>query len=229
PTARRASSLPPRTQPRMRLVLLTGEGAEHRYLADALAAAFPDELRAIVVARPPRTSPLAGIRRYLRRYSIKQLASRVRARLYARRTGAAARRMAVYSRLLYPGGDPGRVQREDLIRVVPGHNSPECLALLSEIGPDVVAVYGTAVIREPVMRLARRGVINMHTGISPRYRGADTIFWALHNEEPEWVGATIHLLDAGIDSGPIIRTVRPEITPEDDEDSLFCKTVVVGS
>jgi methionyl-tRNA formyltransferase len=69
----------------------------------------------------------------------------------------------------------------------------------------------------------------MHTGISPRYRGSDTVFWALHNEEPEWVGVTIHALDAGLDSGPIYATGRPELAPDDDEDSLFCKCVRVGT
>ena len=95
--------------------------------------------------------------------------------------------------------------------------------------PDIIAVYGTAVIRAPVMTTARRAVLNMHTGISPRYRGADTVFWPLYNAEPQWIGTTVHQLDAGIDSGPVLATVRPAIDAADNEDTLFAKCVVVGA
>ncbi|HMC19428.1 MAG TPA: hypothetical protein VKH16_09365, partial [Gemmatimonadales bacterium] len=36
-------------------------------------------------------------------------------------------------------------------------------------------------------------------------------------------------LDEGVDSGPILRTGRPVIAGDDDEDSLFCKCVIVGA
>ena len=41
-------------------------------------------------------------------------------------------------------------------------------------------------------------------GVSPYYRGTDCNFWALHDKKPQYVGATIHYLTAGLDSGPII-------------------------
>jgi methionyl-tRNA formyltransferase len=119
--------------------------------------------------------------------------------------------------------------RPDLVRVVPGHNSRESLSLLRSIEPDVIAVYGTAMIRPPVIALARKAIINMHTGLSPFYRGSDTIFWALHDERLDLVGVTIHLLDPGIDSGAIISATRLSIDPTDNEDSLFAKAVVVGA
>jgi methionyl-tRNA formyltransferase len=55
------------------------------------------------------------------------------------------------------------------------------------------------------------------------------VFWPLYNREPEWIGATIHQLDPGIDSGPILATVRPSIEPHDNEDTLFAKCVMVGA
>ena len=41
-------------------------------------------------------------------------------------------------------------------------------------------------------------------GVSPYYRGADCNFWALYDNNPHYVGATIHLLSKGLDSGPIL-------------------------
>jgi methionyl-tRNA formyltransferase len=41
-------------------------------------------------------------------------------------------------------------------------------------------------------------------GVSPYYRGSSTNFWALYDGRPDYVGATIHLLTAGLDSGPML-------------------------
>ena len=41
-------------------------------------------------------------------------------------------------------------------------------------------------------------------GVSPYYRGADCNFWALYDDNPHLVGATIHLLSKGLDSGPVL-------------------------
>ena len=55
-----------------------------------------------------------------------------------------------------------------------------------------------------------------------------TNFYPLLNEEPEYVGATIHLIDPGIDSGPIIRHRRPEITADDQPHTIGCKAILAG-
>jgi folate-dependent phosphoribosylglycinamide formyltransferase PurN len=211
----------------LRLIILTAEGLEHRFVANALARGFPAELQAIVVAQPARRSFVQQLRRWSRRYTARQLASRLLARVYGSLSGRARRRRITYERYLSRGGLAW--EREDLIRRVPSANGEECRALLRELAPDVIAVYGTAVIKPPVIRLARKAILNMHTGLSPQYRGSDTIFWALHNEEPQSVGVTIHALDEGVDSGPIVRTGRPAIARDDDEDSLFCKCVILGA
>jgi folate-dependent phosphoribosylglycinamide formyltransferase PurN len=213
----------------MGLVVLSNEGIEHRYVVGAIADAFPDQLDAIIVCDKADRSFRQRLAAYRRRYSYRQLASRVLARAYRAFTRADSRRADAYRRVLFPGGDPGRLPRQDIVRRVPSHNGAEILALLDELRPDVIAVYGTAIIRPPVIRTARRAILNMHTGISPRYRGTDTVFWPLHNQEPEWVGVTIHQLDEGIDSGPIISIGRPEIEAGDDDASLFAKCVAVGA
>jgi folate-dependent phosphoribosylglycinamide formyltransferase PurN len=216
----------------MKLVLLTGTNPEsevqQRYVAKILAEAFPDDLKAIVVVDPPPVPLWKRVRTYWNRYSAREFLSRVRAKLRDRLIRRGERRQAAYRRILFPEGESGLMPRRDLIRRVPSHNGKRCLELLAAVKPDVIAVYGTVVIKEKVVVAARKGILNMHTGISPRYRGSDTIFWALHNEEPEWVGVTIHRLDAGIDSGAILATAKPEITTDDDEDTLFAKCVKLG-
>jgi methionyl-tRNA formyltransferase len=70
--------------------------------------------------------------------------------------------------------------------------------------------------------------INLHLGLSPYYRGTATNFYPLLNEEPQYVGATIHLLDAGIDSGPILKHARPTITTADRPHTIGCKAILAG-
>ena len=71
---------------------------------------------------------------------------------------------------------------------------------LQAADPDAIAVFGTSLIRGPLLAMGRLGLFNLHGGLSPRYRGADCTFWALYNGEPENVGCTLHRIDAGIDT-----------------------------
>jgi len=213
----------------MKLVVLTGEGPEHRYVAARLAAAFGSDLRAVIVARGKPRPLTQRVRSYVRRYTTAQLLSRIAARLYTRMTGVGAHRQAVIARELGARTAALPPVPADVLHVVSGHNNPDCLDLLRSIGPDVIAVYGTVMIKGPTLDMASQAMLNMHTGLSPYYRGSDTIFWPLHNEEPEYVGVTVHVLDRGIDSGAIVAVAKPAIEADDDEHSLFCKAVIAGT
>ncbi|MFN6415652.1 MAG: formyltransferase family protein [Pseudomonadota bacterium] len=73
---------------------------------------------------------------------------------------------------------------------------------------NAVIVFGFSYVREPLItKLIAKKSINIHTGISPQYRGVDCNFWALFDNNPQFVGATIHFLDRGLDSGDILRYV----------------------
>ena len=112
--------------------------------------------------------------------------------------------------------DPGRLNRE------------ATLALLTEAEVDTVLIYGTNLIRPPLLGRWPGRMINMHLGLSPYYRGTATNFYPLLNNEPEYVGATIHLIDAGIDSGAILRHARPEIVAEDRPHTIGCQAILAG-
>ncbi|OGJ60123.1 hypothetical protein A2881_01015 [Candidatus Peribacteria bacterium RIFCSPHIGHO2_01_FULL_55_13] len=93
-------------------------------------------------------------------------------------------------------------------------NTPGELAAMRALQPELILVFGSGILREGIIEAFAGKIINLHLGLSPYYRGSGTNFWPLVNGEPEYVGATIHYLDAGIDSGDIICHVRPTITPE---------------
>jgi hypothetical protein len=99
-----------------------------------------------------------------------------------------------------------------------GCSTPVEVELMRELNPDVVLVFGTGLLRAPVLEAFAGRTINIHLGLSPYYRGAGTNFWPLVNREPEYVGATIHYLDAGIDTGPILAHARPDLRDDGPHD-----------
>jgi methionyl-tRNA formyltransferase len=110
-----------------------------------------------------------------------------------------------------------------------GCNEPSEVAAMRALGPDVVLVFGTEILRDEVIASFRGHLINLHLGLSPYYRGSGTNFWPLVNREPEYVGATIHYLDAGIDSGPIITHVRPEMHATDGPHDVGNRTIIAAA
>ena len=80
-------------------------------------------------------------------------------------------------------------------------------ALLS----DIFIVFGSSYIKGDLCKeLVRKKAINIHMGVSPYYRGSSCNFWAVYDKNPEMVGATIHFLSDGLDSGDILFHVFPK-------------------
>lgn len=89
-------------------------------------------------------------------------------------------------------------------------NRLDIATLSCALSSDAYVVFGSSFIRGPLAdALIERKALNIHMGISPYYRGTATNFWALYDDRPEYVGATIHLLTKGLDSGPILFHALP--------------------
>jgi len=77
---------------------------------------------------------------------------------------------------------------------------------------DIFIVFGSSFIKKDLVNfLIDHKALNIHLGISPYYRGTDCNFWALFDNNPHLVGATIHLLSKGLDSGQILYHALSEI------------------
>jgi len=118
-----------------------------------------------------------------------------------------------------------KLDRPDLVFEAPHIDDGRVAELARRLSPDVIAVFGTSLIKGPLLQMGRLGIVNLHGGLSPEYRGADCTFWALYNDEPEKIGCTLHFIDGGIDTGKLIAHVSPEVRPGDDELTLFWRAV----
>ena len=93
-----------------------------------------------------------------------------------------------------------------ILEITPGYLNNFSLKNLSVfLNSDIYIVFGGSYIKGPLVNfLIKKKTFNIHMGISPYYRGTDCNFWALYDNNPHLVGATIHMLSKGLDSGPII-------------------------
>ncbi|WP_413164349.1 methionyl-tRNA formyltransferase [Capilliphycus salinus ALCB114379] len=88
---------------------------------------------------------------------------------------------------------------------------PETLSRLKEAEADafVVVAYGQ-ILSPEILEMPRLGCINGHGSILPQYRGAAPIQWCLYNGETQ-TGITTMLMDAGMDTGPMLLKQSVEI------------------
>lgn len=82
------------------------------------------------------------------------------------------------------------------------HNSPACREVLADFGPDLLVLGGTRILRSPILAVPPLGTVNAHPGILPWLRGSSSVAWALYKDLP--IGSTVHFVERGIDTGPII-------------------------
>jgi hypothetical protein len=200
--------------PRLKLLVLCGRSPRHLYVANALCHA--GDVQAIV----QETGSAFSWKKLLKTLRPENLFRKAWRWLRDRRRYTGGGEAAFFF-----GDAAPRLDRPDLVREVPHINHPDVLALARQLQPDLIAVFGTSLIRGELLTLGRLGITNLHGGLSPEYRGADCTFWALYNGEPQKVGCTLHWIDAGIDTGGLIAHVSPEVRPDDDELRLFWRAV----
>ncbi|MGH9728528.1 MAG: formyl transferase [Candidatus Acidiferrales bacterium] len=210
----------------MRIILATSDNLEHVYVANRLAAEVP--LDGIVVDHGRRISLLANVRRLYRKYTLLQIASRLQMAVMTRvwRDETIGRRSMVAA---YGPANCLQFSRPDLLHHIHGINSPEGLQTISSLQPDVLLIYGTVLVGSKIISQARVLALNMHTGISPYYRGADCAFWPIYNQEPHMVGATVHECTRDIDGGKIFGTAKAQLAVDDDVFSVFARSVMAGA
>lgn len=126
-------------------------------------------------------------------------------------------------------GDPTMPEVPVLEVETGGSNSQACYEWVLERDPDVLLLYGTSIIRDPLASRFEDRMINLHLGLSPYFRGAGTNFWPLVEGLPELVGATVHLATDDVDAGPILTQVRPDPEPGDRVHEIGTKAILEGA
>jgi methionyl-tRNA formyltransferase len=107
--------------------------------------------------------------------------------------------------------------------------SAEALSRLAELHPDVivVAAFGQ-ILPQSVLDIPRYGCINIHPSLLPKFRGASPVASAILSGD-EFTGVSIMLLDAGMDTGPVLTRAAVPVSPQDNTGSLTGKLSLVAA
>lgn len=106
-------------------------------------------------------------------------------------------------------------------------NSRESIARLYEWSPDLIIFTGGNILRKEILGLPRLGILNVHLGLLPEVRGMSSPEWSLLQGVP--LGITFHYMDAGIDTGPILRRYElPDATQCESLNDLRDRLIASG-
>jgi phosphoribosylglycinamide formyltransferase-1 len=101
------------------------------------------------------------------------------------------------------------------------------LAEISTYSPDLVLCAGfMRILPANVVAALSPNLINMHPALLPLYPGAHAVRDALADGATV-TGATVHIVDEGVDTGPVIEQVKVDITADDTEASLHERIKIV--
>jgi methionyl-tRNA formyltransferase len=112
------------------------------------------------------------------------------------------------------GLDPEPHQGQTIIDIT-SINSRAFIDAIQSLKPHVVLLVGTRILKAEYLDQIHCPVLNYHAGITPQYRGMNGGYWALATGDTDNFGATIHLVDSGIDTGRILKQVRGAPAPDD--------------
>ena len=107
-------------------------------------------------------------------------------------------------------------------------NTPEFAARLASLDVDFLfSFYYRAMLGDDLLQCARRGALNMHGSLLPKYRGRAPVNWAILNGERE-CGATLHYMMARADAGDIVDQQSVPILADDDAREVYVKVTAAA-
>ena len=211
---------------KMRIVLLTREGKEHYFVANKLSSKI--NLTAIILDKRKKIKKIKRLKNLVKRYSYMHLLMRFIGRIISVilrdmkcKDNEMRKILGNKNFILHAGEIP--------VIDVDGINNHGSIDLIRSFKPDVLLIYGTGIIQDAILEIPLIGALNMHTGISPHYRGAGCSFWPLYNNEPNMIGATIHECTSDVDGGMIYSVKNADIELNDTIFSMFPRSVLVGA
>ncbi|HVI10010.1 MAG TPA: formyltransferase family protein [Candidatus Binatia bacterium] len=147
--------------------------------------------------------------RKARQWGVGDAARYARSKIAPERSSAYRLRNSYLNPLLHRDGNLFRNLRQVAsaynfpVATCGDQNAPSSVAQLRRWAPDLMIFTGGNILRQPLLAVPRLGVLNAHLGLLPEIRGMSSPEWSLLTGFP--AGVTIHYMDAGIDTGPILR------------------------
>ena len=191
---------------KMKLALLTSNSLRHKYIAHCLGA---DLKLVITEEKSPAILDTSA-------YGAED--AEFISQHFADRSKSETKFFATYEKF------PDSVKKLQLSHG--GINTPEAIEAIDKAAPDFLVLFGSSIVKQPLLSKYEDRILNLHLGLSPYYRGSATNLYPYLFEEPECVGATIHLATNEVDKGQILHQLRPEMKETDSLHDIGNRTIL---
>ena len=191
----------------IRLLAIGGNHSRHLYVFNEIHKKFPlagflMEGREMMLPLPPEGVPEGDRKNFIRHFQRREEAER---QYFGVQAPPDCRSLAI--------------KTEEL-------NTEKSTAFVRDIRPDIVLIFGCDLIKGPLYAALPKHSVNLHLGISPRYRGSATLFWPFYYLDPLAAGVTFHYIIAEPDAGKVIHQSTPELNMTDGIHDVACKAVL---
>ena len=97
------------------------------------------------------------------------------------------------------------------------YDKPISIEFLKKIKPNFIISYNYRfIVKQEIINYIKNNIINLHISLLPWNKGADPNVWSLLEDTPK--GVTIHIIDEGIDTGPIL--IQKEVYMDESIETL---------
>jgi folate-dependent phosphoribosylglycinamide formyltransferase PurN len=110
---------------------------------------------------------------------------------------------------------PYDLPKEVPVKLVRNINDEKSVSEIEILGPDVIILFGVSRIKRSLMKIPKMGVLNIHRGIVPQYRGLNSDLWAIYFGDFENIGVTVHLVDENLDTGDVVFQKKIKLSATD--------------
>ena len=211
-----------------RIAFLTSRTPQSIYIINRLSS-VGDVVGILYETPRSKAKPLPEIRKRIKCHGFFKLIDQILFRLWERIV-LIPRDLEKINTHLPPEMTEEILEKKIPLNTFASLNKPEAVRRLSELKPDVVIVCGTSILKTPIIDVCREGIINLHTGIIPEYRGVYSAFWALYMANTDNIGVTIHRVSEKLDVGQVLFQERIHFDPSYDTiNTLFAKQIVKGT
>lgn len=191
----------------MSIVFITVRGEAQRAFANALHEKTGGGVSLVILQKPKRLSLLSRFLRFYvaagSRNFLKECWYGIFLRL-SRKTRKALEYFHEHSAVNARDFLPKVLEIESI-------NGNEVHELLQKLSPDLLVIWGGAVLQPRILQTAKRA-INLHMGVAPYYRGAVANQFAVLHDDFSHIGITIHYAEEKVDAGAILAVIFADTT-----------------
>jgi len=194
-----------------KIIMICGEGDSSNYLYNNIEQSF--DISKVFIVGDVKTSEF--LKKRIKRLGLLKVTGQIL--------------FIIYTKIFLRGSADQRIKeineefgmnREEIpkgkVKYIDSVNSVQMRQEISKMKPDLVIINGTPIIKSHILNAADCHFLNIHVGITPKYRGVHGGYWALYNGDTDLFGVTTHFVDTGIDTGKVLGQATVNISEKDN-------------